>query len=514
MNKTLYEAAKSGKEQVLNEIGEVQGVANEVTPGGNTVLHIAAYHGSLQFLQKLLQLSIANPEDGMPFLRAKNMEGNTALHEGAMGGNEQVVEDLLKSCPNLVNEINKAGETALFKACEGGHLKIVEMLCCQTSREYYKRFDGQTVLHLAVLNLRKGVIKKLLDERPELAKEVDNFHRTPLHMAALIPAISMNPKKIAPIGDMLIKEDTLSPYKVDQNRQSALHIAAKEGNAPLLKVILNYSSDCLEVVDNDGRNALHLAVKNAPQIFERVGGDLKTIICSVISERLINCIDNNGQTALDIALENEDEDPQLYLSIKNYLKKCGATSKILDRGSMINSPSKVRKTEWKPEFISVTAVLIATVAFAAAFTLPGGIDTQDQGQGIPLLINTILFKVFVILDTMAFCSSIASAILLTFAFYASQVEDPALTEISLYVLWIALVSLLLTFGAAIHLVVASKCLWLAVLVWVMVCILPMCIRVLSLGGKLYLFTPRKHYIKFLVWGFSLASGHVKSGSNI
>ncbi|GLJ22613.1 hypothetical protein SUGI_0425510 [Cryptomeria japonica] len=153
MNRRFLEAAKSGNVQVLNEIEDLRRVTNEVTPGENTVLHIAAYHGSLQFVQKLLQLSNANPEDGMTLLKARNMEGNTALHEGALGGNEQVVEDLLKSCPDLVNEINKAGETALFKACEGGHLKIVEMLCCRTSREYYKRFDGQTVLHLAVSKL-------------------------------------------------------------------------------------------------------------------------------------------------------------------------------------------------------------------------------------------------------------------------------------------------------------------------------------------------------------------------
>ncbi|GLJ22596.1 hypothetical protein SUGI_0425260 [Cryptomeria japonica] len=293
MNRRFLEAAKSGNVQVLNEIEELQRVTNEVTPGENTVLHIAAYHGSLQFVQKLLQLSNANPEDGMTFLKAKNMEGNTALHEGALGGNEQVVEDLLKSCPDLVNEINKAGETALFKACEGGHLKIVEMLCCRTSREYYKRFDGQTVLHLAVSKLSTDVIKKLLENEPELATEVDTFNRTPLHMAALY-------------------QFPVAMFPLDQNKQSALHVAAKEGNATLVKVILNYGSDCLEMVDKDGRNAFHLAVNNAVVIFRRVGKILRWIISSVMSERLINCIDNNGQTALDIALKKCNEDPQLY----------------------------------------------------------------------------------------------------------------------------------------------------------------------------------------------------------
>ncbi|GLJ22590.1 hypothetical protein SUGI_0425190 [Cryptomeria japonica] len=159
---------------------------------------------------------------------------------------------------------------------------------------------------------------------------------------------------------------------------------------------------------------------------------------------------------------------------------------------------------WNSNLISVSAVLIATVAFSAAFTLPGGTGNQAQGPPANILINTNLFKLFVIFDTLAFCFSIASAILLNFACFRSQVEDWIITEFSLRALYIALVSLSLTFGAAIHLVVASKCLWLAVLVWVMVCLLPICIRAMSLFGKLFLFTPRGHYVFFLLKGFGLA----------
>ncbi|GLJ22604.1 hypothetical protein SUGI_0425340 [Cryptomeria japonica] len=140
--------------------------------------------------------------------------------------------------------------------------------------------------------------------------------------------------------------------------------------------------------------------------------------------------------------------------------------------------------------ISVSAVLIATVAFAAAFTPPGG--THIHGQ-------RLVFKLFVIFDALAFCYSIASAIILNFAFSFSETEDRILTEISMNALWLAVLSLLLTFGAAIHdLVVASKCLWLAVLVWVVVCLLPIWIRAMSLRGKLYLFIPPERYVHILL----------------
>ncbi|GLJ22608.1 hypothetical protein SUGI_0425400 [Cryptomeria japonica] len=347
--------------------------------------------------------------------------------------------------------------------------------------------------------LKTHVIGALLRHKPELATEVDNFHRTPLHMAALfqfpvgiIPSFSRDREKLPLIGEMLIRENNFSCYKVDLKKQSALHVAVKEGNAALVKVILKYSSDCLEMVDEDGRTALHLAVNYAPQIFERVGGDrLKAIISSVMSKRLINCIDNKGQTAFDIALQKGNEDRRLYRSIIGYLHNHGAFKKIIDEDS--STILSIKAETWKSDIISVSAVLIATVAFAAAFTLPGGIETKGQGPPAPILINSILFKVFVIFDALAFCYSIGSAILLNFACFASQVEDPVISEISSNALWVALVSLSITFGAAIHLVVASKCLWLAVLVWVMVCLLPVWIRAMSIAGKAHLF-PRDRYI--------------------
>ncbi|GLJ22589.1 hypothetical protein SUGI_0425180 [Cryptomeria japonica] len=97
--------------------------------------------------------------------------------------------------------------------------------------------------------VRRNVIEKLLHHKPEIATQVDNFDRTPLHMAALLPYLHY-----FLTGKMLIRND--SGYKVDKNKQSALHVAVKEGNAALVDVILYYS---LEMVDNDGRIALHLS---------------------------------------------------------------------------------------------------------------------------------------------------------------------------------------------------------------------------------------------------------------
>ncbi|KAH9319558.1 hypothetical protein KI387_021327, partial [Taxus chinensis] len=122
------------------------------------------------------------------------------------------------------------------------------------------------------------VIKRLINHNPEILKEVDNCNMTVLHHAAYL-------KEMSQIAKMVLEKDSSLCYQVDMNGHSALHIAVKEGNVDLVREILNYGTDCIEVVDNDGRNALHLAVDNAVQIFERISRSIKTLLLLVTSNR-------------------------------------------------------------------------------------------------------------------------------------------------------------------------------------------------------------------------------------
>jgi hypothetical protein len=57
------------------------------------------------------------------------------------------------------------------------------------------------------------------------------------------------------------------------------------------------------------------------------------------------------------------------------------------------------------QVISIVAVLIATVTFASAFTLPGGY----RAEGTPVLAGSYAFDAFILADTLAFiCSSVAT----------------------------------------------------------------------------------------------------------
>jgi hypothetical protein len=77
-----------------------------------------------------------------------------------------------------------------------------------------------------------------------------------------------------------------------------------------------------------------------------------------------------------------------------------------------------KKLTGATQVLSVVSVLIATVTFASAFTLPGGNRSDDaaagsSSAGTPLFAGTYAFDAFILADVIAFiCSSLATFSLL------------------------------------------------------------------------------------------------------
>lgn len=81
--------------------------------------------------------------------------------------------------------------------------------------------------------------------------------------------------------------------------------------------------------------------------------------------------------------------------------------------------NKIEATEDEPsnedgKTETIGSVLIATVAFAAAFTVPGGFIADDHpNAGTAILAKKFAFRAFVVSDTMAFaCSIVATSFLI------------------------------------------------------------------------------------------------------
>ncbi|KAI3897322.1 hypothetical protein MKW92_046991 [Papaver armeniacum] len=112
----------------------------------------------------------------------------------------------------------------------------------------------------------------------------------------------------------------------------------------------------------------------------------------------------------------------------------------------------------------IVAALVATVAFAAAFTVPGGniSDSNNILNGTPIYLGKPSFTIFAVADTLALFSSITS-VLMFLAIYTSRYAEmdflkslPQKLIFGLVTLFISMVAILVAFGTSMFIVVGSR----------------------------------------------------------
>ncbi|XP_057991429.1 ankyrin repeat-containing protein At5g02620-like [Hevea brasiliensis] len=169
--------------------------------------------------------------------------------------------------------------------------------------------------------------------------------------------------------------------------------------------------DCCDLVDNRGRNVLHFAVES--RSFEGV----KTITekpflanlinqkdkdgntpahllatygfehCCLTEHHLVDkkAINNENLTALDVVVKTKDESNMPFLGwTKRKLKKVGykpgrpSIIQLAERDNMSRLDNElITELEKTSQSHQIVATLIATITFAAGFTLPGGYSDHD-----------------------------------------------------------------------------------------------------------------------------------------
>jgi hypothetical protein len=122
---------------------------------------------------------------------------------------------------------------------------------------------------------------------------------------------------------------------------------------------------------------------------------------------------------------------------------------------------------------------MATITFAAAFTLPGGYSTDTGNEGLPIMARKFAFQAFLISDSLAMCSSLAVAFICIIAKW----ED---FEFLLYyrsftkkLMWFAYMATTTAFATGLYTVLAPRLQWLAVAVCVLTGLLPILTKLLG-----------------------------------
>lgn len=203
MKHELLEAVATGNKDLLAQVlglgsNPVSTAAAEqgdqscltgVTAQGSSALHIAASHGHLELVEMictrdvslikarnnlldtplicaaraghgdvvdyLIEKALAEQEAEDPVLRAKNLDGATAMHEAVRNGHVVVLQKLMLKDSGLAAVVDGKGVSPLYSAAASHRADMVDILIRESpdgvkSRASYAGPDGQTALHAAV----------------------------------------------------------------------------------------------------------------------------------------------------------------------------------------------------------------------------------------------------------------------------------------------------------------------------------------------------------------------------
>ncbi|KAL6269221.1 hypothetical protein ACE6H2_026132 [Prunus campanulata] len=256
-------------------------------------------------------------------------------------------------------------------------------------------------------------------------------------------------------------------------------MATSTGIAKIVEKVLQLHPQAAEAHDIDNQqNILHIAIKHRRlQIFKLVKKSKS------ITLRLAMKTDRDGNTILHQAAymryysANTQQGGGPALQLQEELRWMVRVEKImpphfimhhnhkgLTAEELFNSEhAKLLQSaqEWMKgtaQSCSTVAALVATVAYAAAYTAPGGYDSN----GIPLLRDSAYFVTFAITDTVSLISSLASLVtflsILTSPFEYQDFYRPLPFRLHLgfTLLFFSLVTTILTFTATVVLLIHLK----------------------------------------------------------
>ncbi|KAI3950982.1 hypothetical protein MKW98_026436 [Papaver atlanticum] len=319
------------------------------------------------------------------------------------------------------------------------------LICYLTRVPLIKKLYNQKLMNEQVTSLLKQMLVELQDAKsiPEIIKF---FQGNPE-----IIKVAIKHGIIEFVVECLELFDYLIWEKLPDQRMIEMAIA--ERNVSMVNLICDHSHDgyddrngLVSTMDDDDNTILHYAAKLAPSVqLNLVSGvalqlqrELQWLkgVESIMSEDDKFKRNKEGYTAQFIFTKEHKE---LLKEGEDWMKDTSGSCMIV-------------------------AALIATVAFAAAFTVPGGniSDTNSAKNGAPVFLGKDSFTVFAVADAFALFSSITS-VLMFLAIYTSRYAEmdflkslPQKLIIGLATLFTSMAAILVAFCASLFIVVGNK----------------------------------------------------------
>ncbi|KAK2647630.1 hypothetical protein Ddye_015119 [Dipteronia dyeriana] len=422
---------------------ELKELLSKQNQSGETALYVAAEYGYADLVKEMIKFH------DIAMAGTKSRNGFDAFHIAAKQGNLEVLKVLMDAIPELSMTCDSSNTTALHTAASQGHIDVVNFLLEKgSSIATIAKSNAKTALHSAARNGHVEIVKSLLSKEPGIATRNDKKGQTALHMAVKGLSVEL-------VDELLNSEPTLINM-VDTKGNTALHIATRKGRAQIIRKLLTHSG-----VD---KAAINKSVETAFDTAEKTGN---SEIKAILQEYGVQCakfLKPNGarelkQTVSDIKHEVHDQ----LEHTRQTRKRVHGIAKRLNKMHSEGLNNAINST-------TVVAVLIATVAFAAIFNVPG--QYVDNPAHIPT--NLTLgeaniapkpaFLLFFIFDAIALFISLAVVVVQTSVVVIERKAKSQMMAVINKLMWLACVMISIAFLSLSYIVVGDVNRWWAIAV--------------------------------------------------
>ncbi|KAK7312514.1 hypothetical protein VNO77_36423 [Canavalia gladiata] len=447
----LHTAARAGNLAVLKdtlagtEEGERRVLLAKQNHAGETSLYVAAEYGYVDMVREMIQYyDLADAG-----IKARN--GFDALHIAAKQGDLDVLKILMEVHPELSMTVDPSNTTALHTAATQGHTEIVKFLLeAGSGLATIARSNGKTPLHSAARNGHVEVVKVLIGKEPAVTTRTDKKGQTALHMAVKGQNLE--------VVEELIKADPSSINMVDNKGNTALHIATRKGRAQIVKLLLGQTETDAMAVNRSGETALDTAEKTG-------NSNVRDILLEhgVQSAKAIKGQPTTA-TARELKQTVSDIKHEVHYQLEHTRQTRRSVQGIAKRINKMHAEglnNAINST-------TVVAVLIATVAFAAIFTVPGQFadDPKHVPKGLSLgeanIAPQVPFLIFFVFDSIALFISLAVVVVQTSVVIIESKAKKQMMAIINKLMWLACVLISVAFLALSFVVVGKDQKWLAI----------------------------------------------------
>ncbi|KAI3886938.1 hypothetical protein MKW92_040262 [Papaver armeniacum] len=298
--------------------------------------------------------------------------------------------------------------------------------------------------------------------------------------------------------DIIFKEISRMPRKDMHHfffNSSFPKTAAKTGSIEILKRCISAYPDQLSI-PHEGNNIFQIAVENRQEeifdyLYDHMNGDKKILITRTVDSKGGNILHVAAKTAPPFRLKGSPvQQMQREINWFKKVEKRVPPSLRKMRNDDGETPQEVFTREHKDLAIKaeayflrtaesslIVAALVATVAFAAAITVPGGnfSDSNKDNKGKPIFFERKSLLFFMVLDALALFSSAYSIQVFLSALGMTHLEAaferiiPLKLKGGLVSLRISVVFVMIAFSIALAIMLGGRYVWAPYLIGVVTC---------------------------------------------